>query len=62
MAKLTVDIDQDTHKILKQLASKQERSLTQYIQRTLRQVAGTLVVNEDNSLLHQRNIARYTNY
>lgn len=45
MAKLTIELDPDTHDILKQLAVKDERSLTQYIQRTLRQHAGTLVVN-----------------
>lgn len=45
MAKLTIELDPETHQQLKQLATKDERSLTQYIQRTLRQHAGTLTTN-----------------
>ena len=44
MAKLTIELDAETHQNLKHLAVKDERSLTQYIQRVLRQHAGTLVV------------------
>ena len=43
MSKLTIDLDPETHQSLRELARKDERSLTQYIQRTLRQHAGTLV-------------------
>lgn len=42
MAKLTIELDPETHQQLKQLATKDERSLTQYIGRVLRQHAGTL--------------------
>ena len=44
MAKLTIELDSETHAKLKELARKDERSLTQYIQRLLRQCAGTLIV------------------
>ena len=44
MAKLTIELDSETHLKLKELARTEERSLTQYIQRLLRQCAGTLVV------------------
>lgn len=42
MSKLTIEIDSDTHARLKKLALSDERSLTQYIGRVLRQHAGTL--------------------
>ena len=45
MAKLTIELDPETHQRLKQLATKDERSLTQYIGRVLRQHAGTLTTN-----------------
>ena len=44
MPKFTIEIDTDTHQILKQRAKEDERSLTQYMQRILRQSAGTLVI------------------
>ena len=49
MAKLTIELDPETHQQLKQLATKDERSLTQYIGRVLRNHAGTLVVNTTTS-------------
>ena len=49
MAKLTIELDPETHENLKKLARKDERSLTQFIQRTLRQTAGTLVINDATS-------------
>lgn len=45
MAKLTIELDPETHQQLKQLATKDERSLTQYIGRVLRQHAGTLTTD-----------------
>lgn len=45
MSKLTIELDPKTHQILKECAARDERSLTQYIQRTLRQHAGTLNTN-----------------
>lgn len=45
MAKLTIELDPETHQQLKQLATKDERSLTQYIGRVLRKHAGTLTTN-----------------
>ena len=45
MAKLTIELDPETHQRLKQLATKDERSLTQYIGRVLRKHAGTLTTN-----------------
>lgn len=45
MAKLTIELDPETHQQLKRLATKDERSLTQYIGRVLRQHAGTLTTN-----------------
>ena len=45
MAKLTIELDPKTHQQLKQLATEDERSLTQYIGRVLRQHAGTLTTN-----------------
>lgn len=53
MPKLTIELDSETHKILKENARKDERSLTQYIQRVLRQNAGTLVVNDTDLLTNQ---------
>lgn len=45
MAKLTIELDPETHQQLKRLATKDERSLTQYIGRVLRKHAGTLTTN-----------------
>ena len=45
MAKLTIELDPETHQQLKRLAAKDERSLTQYIGRVLRKHAGTLTTN-----------------
>ena len=45
MSKLTIELDTETHSNLKELARKDERSLTQYIGRVLRQHAGTLTTN-----------------
>lgn len=45
MAKLTIELDPETHQQLKRLATNDERSLTQYIGRVLRQHAGTLTTN-----------------
>lgn len=45
MAKLTIELDPETHQQLKQLATNDERSLTQYIGRVLRKHAGTLTTN-----------------
>lgn len=53
MPKLTIELDSETHKILKENARKDERSLTQYIQRVLRQNAGTLVVNDTDLSTNQ---------
>ena len=53
MPKLTIELDSETHKILKESARKDERSLTQYIQRVLRQNAGTLVINDTDLLTNQ---------
>lgn len=53
MPKLTIELDSETHKILKESARRDERSLTQYIQRVLRQNAGTLVVNDTDLLTNQ---------
>lgn len=51
MPKFTIEIDSETHSILKERAKKDERSLTQYMQRILRQSAGTLIVDTNNSPL-----------
>ena len=51
MPKFTIELDSETHRILKENARKDERSLTQYMQRILRQSAGTLKVNTINSQL-----------
>lgn len=48
MPKFTIELDSETHKILKESARKDERSLTQYMQRVLRQHAGTLNTTETN--------------
>ena len=45
MPKFTIELDNETHRILKENARKDERSLTQYMQRILRQSAGTLTIN-----------------
>ena len=45
MPKFTIELDSETHRILKENAKKDERSLTQYMQRILRQSAGTLTIN-----------------
>ena len=45
MPKFTIELDSETHRILKENAKKDERSLTQYMQRILRQSAGTLKVD-----------------
>lgn len=51
MPKFTIEIDSETHRILKENAKKDERSLTQYMQRILRQSAGTLIIDTNNSPL-----------
>lgn len=45
MPKFTIELDSETHRILKDNAKKDERSLTQYMQRILRQSAGTLKID-----------------
>lgn len=45
MPKFTIELDSETHRILKENAKKDERSLTQYMQRILRQSAGTLKID-----------------
>lgn len=45
MPKFTIELDSETHRILKENARKDERSLTQYMQRILRQSAGTLKID-----------------
>ena len=42
MSRLNIDIDPQTHAILKEKAKLDERSLTQYVKRILREHAGTL--------------------
>lgn len=44
MPRLNITLDTETHQILHDLAIVDERSLTQYIQRVLRQHAGTLTL------------------
>ena len=51
MPKFTIELDSETHRILKENARKDERSLTQYMQRILRQSAGTLKVDTINPQL-----------
>lgn len=51
MSKLTIDLDPNTHASLKRLAELEERSLTQYIGRVLRQHAGTLTLPTDQPSL-----------
>lgn len=41
MPKLTIELDVETHSILKEQAKKEKRSLTNYIEVTLDEVAGT---------------------
>lgn len=53
MPKFTIELDSETHKMLKQKATEDERSLTQYMQRVLRQHAGTLIVNTITSVEEQ---------
>lgn len=55
MPKFTIELDSETHRILKENARKDERSLTQYIQRILRQSAGTLTINTIDSQLTTSN-------
>ena len=50
MAKLTIELDPETHQQLKRLAAKDERSLTQYIGRVLRKHAGTLTTNTTETI------------
>ena len=51
MPKFTIELDSETHRILKENARKDERSLTQYMQRILRQSAGTLKIDTINPQL-----------
>lgn len=53
MAKLTIELDPETHQQLKQLATKDERSLTQYIRRILREHAGTLTITPTTTMPSQ---------
>lgn len=55
MPKFTIELDSETHRILKENARKDERSLTQYMQRILRQSAGTLTVNTTDPQLTTSN-------
>ena len=55
MPKFTIELDSETHRILKENAKKDERSLTQYMQRILRQSAGTLKVDTINPQLTTSN-------
>ena len=55
MPKFTIELDSETHRILKENARKDERSLTQYMQRILRQSAGTLKVDTINPQLTTSN-------
>ena len=55
MPKFTIELDSETHRILKENAKKDERSLTQYMQRILRQSAGTLKVDTINPQLTASN-------
>lgn len=55
MPKFTIELDSETHRILKENARKDERSLTQYMQRILRQSAGTLTINTINHQLTTSN-------
>ena len=45
MPKFTIELDSETHRILKKKERKNERTLTQYMQRILRQSAGTLKID-----------------
>ena len=55
MPKFTIELDSETHRILKENAKKDERSLTQYMQRILRQSAGTLTINTTDPQLTTSN-------
>ena len=55
MPKFTIELDSETHRILKENAKKDERSLTQYMQRILRQSAGTLKLDTINPQLTASN-------
>ena len=55
MPKFTIELDSETHRILKENAKKDERSLTQYMQRILRQSAGTLTINTIDTQLTTSN-------
>ena len=55
MPKFTIELDSETHRILKENARKDERSLTQYMQRILRQSAGTLTINTTDPQLTTSN-------
>lgn len=55
MPKFTIELDSETHRILKENAKKDERSLTQYMQRILRQSAGTLKINTIDPQLNTSN-------
>ena len=55
MPKFTIELDSETHRILKENARKDERSLTQYMQRILRQSAGTLTINTIDPQLNTSN-------
>lgn len=55
MPKFTIELDSETHRILKENAKKDERSLTQYMQRILRQSAGTLKIDTIDPQLNTSN-------
>lgn len=48
MPKLTVNLDQETHSILKERAELEERSLTNYLQILLKEFAGTTAIRTIN--------------
>ena len=52
MPKITIDLDSNTHQILKELAKKEKRSLTNYIIVTLDKYVSTLdeSVNDEKNL------------
>lgn len=52
MPKITIDLDNNTHQILKELAKKEKRSLTNYIIVTLDKYVSTLdkSVNDEKNL------------
>ena len=68
MAKITIEIDSETHQKLKEYAAKDERSLAQYTQRVLRQHVGTLTTsntatssNDNNSYDNNHHNNSYDN-